>query len=345
MRVAILRPFERFLRRIGAPLERVAERVHLPLEMLRDPEALVPARLGAAFVAEAARVSGIEHLGATVAATTRIGELGTYGRMLARAASLQEVLTTVRRFHASHHSGEVYWLEAAPAPPLLCQRFTVQLDDPNGQMSQYAILLVADLLAALARGAWRPTVHLRKEVPRSVADTPWGERADLRFGHDRCAVALDPQALPAVALPGALPIDAARELVDWYGTRPAAGFVPSLRQWLGRVLRTDAVRIEVLAETVGTTPRTLQRRLAEVGTTYARVLGEARFQIAASLLARDVEIREVARAVGYRDAAHLTRAFRRWSGTTPSAYRSRVHDALVGAALPPAAGAEWQVSA
>ncbi|MCC6849228.1 MAG: helix-turn-helix domain-containing protein [Deltaproteobacteria bacterium] len=344
MRVAIVRPFERFLRRIGAPVERIAERVHLPIELLRDPEALLPVWLGTAFVAEAARVSGVEHLGATVAATTHVAELGTYGRMLARAASLQDVLATARRFHASHHSGEAYWFDAAHAPPLLCQRFTVRLDDPNGQMSQYAILLVAGLLASLARGAWRPTIHLRKEVPRSVADTPWNERVDLRFGGDRCAVALEPRVLPMTASPAGSPVHATRELVDWYGTRPAAALVPSLRQWLGRVLRTDAVRIEVLAETIGTTPRTLQRRLAEAGTTYARVLGETRFQVAADLLARDIEIREVARAVGYRDGAHLTRAFRRWSGATPSAYRGRVRAAFAGTAPPPVrrAVAQWQ---
>lgn len=344
MRAAILRPFERFLRRIGAPTERIFEQVRLSPDLLQDPEALVPAHSGTAFVVTAARVEGIEHLGATVAAQTRVHELGTYGRTLARSASLYEFAATIRRFHAGHHSGEHYWLEANGDRTLLCQRFTVQVDEWGGQASQYSILLAADVLTAIARSPWRPTVYLRKDVSHSVVDTPWMERADVRFGHDRCAIEIDPLVLPLVAPQDESRALATRELADWYRSRPADELAPSLRQWLARVLRTDAVRIEVLAETLGTTPRTLQRRLGEAGTSYARVLGEARFEVATRLLGRDdLEVREVAREVGYRDAAHLTRAFHRWSGTTPSEFRRRLRAAALGTATSvSSAGAIWQ---
>lgn len=334
MRAAILRPFERFLRRIGAPVERICARVHLPPDALRDAEGLVPVHLGTAFVTEAARVEGIPHLGATVAASTRVADLGSYGRALAQASSLPDVLATVRRFHAGHCSGEVYWLDLDEARPLLCQRFTVQLDDPDGQMSQYSIFLAADLLRGMARGSWRPTVQLRKGMPASIAETPWTKRVDLRFERDRCAVEIDPAVVPMTGSSVEPCPPALRALADWYRTRPADELVASLRQWLSRVLRTDVVRIEVLAATIGTTPRTLQRRLGEVGTTYARVLGEARFDAAVRLLTEgEVEIRDVAHAVGYRDPAHLTRAFHRWSGTTPSRYRRRLRSAVTTAVV------------
>ena len=75
------------------------------------------------------------------------------------------------------------------------------------------------------------------------------------------------------------------------------------------------------------------------------MLGEARFEVATRLLSRDdLEVREVAREVGYRDAAHLTRAFRRWIGTTPSEYRRRVRGALVPTPVSMGpAGANWEV--
>lgn len=344
MRAAILRPFERFLRRIGAPVERICERVHLPPEALRDAEGLVPVHLGTAFVTAAARGEGIPHLGATVAASTRVADLGSYGRALGQACSLPDALATVRRFHAGHCSAEVYWLDADEARPLLCQRFTVQLDDPHGQMSQYSIFLAADLVRAMTRGSWRPTVRLRKGLPASIAETPWMERADLRFDRERCAIEIDPSVVPMTGSSVEPCPPALRALTDWYRTRPADELVPSLRQWLDRVLQTDVVRIEVLAATIGTTPRTLQRRLGEVGTNYARVLGAARFDAAARLLAHeDVEIRDVARAVGYRDPAHLTRAFHRWSGTTPSRYRRRLRAATTAVALStPSLVATWQ---
>jgi AraC-like DNA-binding protein len=330
MRAAILRPFERFLRCIGAPTDRIFERVRLSPDLLQDPEALVPVHAGTAFVVAAARVEGIEHLGATVAAQTGIHEIGTYGRAIARATSLHEFATTIREFHAGHHSGERYWLEASGDRMLLCQCFTAPADDWGGQASQYSILIATGALTAIARRPWRPTVYMRKDVSHAVVGTPWMERADVRFGHDRCAIEIDPLVLPLVVPREESRSFATRELVDWYRTRPADELASSLRQWLACMLRTDAVRVEVLAETLGTTPRTLQRRLGEAGTSYARVLGEARFEVATRLLARDdLEVREVAREVGYRDAAHLTRAFRRWSGMTPSELRRRLRASAV----------------
>jgi AraC-like DNA-binding protein len=70
-------------------------------------------------------------------------------------------------------------------------------------------------------------------------------------------------------------------------------------------------------------PRTLKRKLAACGTTYSDLLDELRQNRAVQLLGSDqLSIEAIADRLGYSDAANFGRAFRRWTGTTPGAYRS-----------------------
>jgi AraC-like DNA-binding protein len=68
--------------------------------------------------------------------------------------------------------------------------------------------------------------------------------------------------------------------------------------------------------------RSLQRRLAEAGTRYGEILRDTRHQLACSYL-RDprVSIGEIAWLLGFADQSSFTRAFRRWEGRSPTAYR------------------------
>lgn len=80
--------------------------------------------------------------------------------------------------------------------------------------------------------------------------------------------------------------------------------------------------VHEVAEAMGTTVRTLQRRLHGTGLTYGGVVQQMRCAAARRLL-RDPgrTIGQVARAVGYSDHAHFTRAFQRWTGLTPREFR------------------------
>ena len=82
--------------------------------------------------------------------------------------------------------------------------------------------------------------------------------------------------------------------------------------------------IDLVAERMGTSIRTLQRRLTTAGLTYTQILQSARCAAAQRLLTdRQPTIGEVARTLGYSDPAHFTRAFLRWTGLTPRQFRSR----------------------
>ncbi len=83
-------------------------------------------------------------------------------------------------------------------------------------------------------------------------------------------------------------------------------------------LETVAVRLHM-------SERTFKRKLAQYGVGFAELLDEVRKRDSIRLLddpARPIE--EVALAVGYMDPSNFARAFRKWTGETPSAYRERL---------------------
>ncbi|MGB5812848.1 MAG: AraC family transcriptional regulator ligand-binding domain-containing protein [Polyangiales bacterium] len=79
-----------------------------------------------------------------------------------------------------------------------------------------------------------------------------------------------------------------------------------------------------VAKAMKLTERTLQRRLAEEGTTFREVVDGVRLDRASALL-RDPSVRvaDVAYAVGYDEVTSFTKAFRRWTGESPTAFRAR----------------------
>lgn len=80
--------------------------------------------------------------------------------------------------------------------------------------------------------------------------------------------------------------------------------------------------LEEIATLVGHSPRTLKRKLAEQGTAFSEILEQQQRDRALMLLrAPDLSLEHVAERVGYSDVANFTRAFRRWTGLTPGAYR------------------------
>jgi AraC-like DNA-binding protein len=88
------------------------------------------------------------------------------------------------------------------------------------------------------------------------------------------------------------------------------------------VIRQD---LQALADQVGMHPRTLQRRLKAEGSSYSDVLDQARFQLADQWLKQDkaMTLEFMAHSLGFADRSGFTLAFSRWTGTTPSQYRSR----------------------
>lgn len=72
-------------------------------------------------------------------------------------------------------------------------------------------------------------------------------------------------------------------------------------------------------------PRTLRRQLEAEGTSFRELIDEVRATIADELLAVDgLTLADVAGRLGYHDAAGFSRAYRRWTGSSPRRARATV---------------------
>lgn len=80
--------------------------------------------------------------------------------------------------------------------------------------------------------------------------------------------------------------------------------------------------IDDVADGLHVSARTLQRRLQDAGSSFQRVLEEARHHLARHYLNNSVlELNEAAYLLGYEDANSFVRAFRTWEGVPPARWR------------------------
>jgi len=86
--------------------------------------------------------------------------------------------------------------------------------------------------------------------------------------------------------------------------------------------------VDALAREAASSPRTLQRRLADQGLSFTQLLSRARLAGAARLLAADsMPTAQVGYVCGFADQAHFTRQFKQHTAMTPGLYRSEFRSA------------------
>jgi AraC-like DNA-binding protein len=103
---------------------------------------------------------------------------------------------------------------------------------------------------------------------------------------------------------------------------PAHNLSDSLQQAIAPFLKEHYPSVQLAANLSQMSVRTLQRRLTEDQLTYSQLVTRLRYQRALQLLGdRQIKIIDIAIELGYQDAAHFTRAFKQWTGTTPQHFR------------------------
>ncbi|MDF1820735.1 MAG: AraC family transcriptional regulator ligand-binding domain-containing protein [Alcanivoracaceae bacterium] len=101
----------------------------------------------------------------------------------------------------------------------------------------------------------------------------------------------------------------------------AEGLLGRVRQLAEQYL-TEARSMDRVAEALHMTPRTLRRRLQAQNTTYQAVVEQLRGRLAMDMLAHSERpVDDIAARLGYNDPSNFGRAFRRWTGLSPTAWR------------------------
>jgi len=91
---------------------------------------------------------------------------------------------------------------------------------------------------------------------------------------------------------------------------------------LMRILHTGDVNMDMIADKLGLSRQTLYRQLKAEGVTFEQVLDDLRHRLALDFLSgKKVSVNETAYLVGFSDPAAFSRAFKRWTGSSPGALR------------------------
>lgn len=99
-------------------------------------------------------------------------------------------------------------------------------------------------------------------------------------------------------------------------------WVHKVRQEIVRLCHEDSPTLAKVAEQFFITPRTLQRHLYDEGFRFQQLLDETRQHLAEQYLNdHRLQLTDIAELLGYSDQSALTRAFKRWTGSTPKFVR------------------------
>jgi AraC-like DNA-binding protein len=277
---------------------------------------------------DAVALSGDPFLGATVARDRRPGSYGVLEFVSRSAPTLGDAIAQILRFQrlVLDHAGIELVVHGGAAK--LQHDIGVGAAGVARQASEFALGTEVLFFRSITGRHLCPQrvwfAHARPAGPLDPLVDLFGTR-ELAFearsnGVELAAVELE---LPLVGADAALHDFLARHALREL-PQPAEDDVrPALRRVLSRALATGAPSAQAAARALGMTTRTLQRRLADAGTTFQGEVERTRQELATMYLAdRTLSIAEVGFLLGYADQRSFLRAFRRWTGTAPSAYRA-----------------------
>ncbi|HEY5855464.1 MAG TPA: AraC family transcriptional regulator [Aldersonia sp.] len=129
---------------------------------------------------------------------------------------------------------------------------------------------------------------------------------------------------------------AARALAEKYlaPMRPDLAVADHVGELVRRLLPLNQATLVGVAREMAIHPRVLQRRLAEAGTTFEKILDDVRRTTALTLSTEGLQVAQIASALGYSEQSSYTRACRRWFGQSPRQLAGRLrHSAPPGPAV------------
>lgn len=100
-------------------------------------------------------------------------------------------------------------------------------------------------------------------------------------------------------------------------------FRAEVERRLEPLLASGEIGIERLARDLGYSRQTLYRRLKAEGVTYERLLDGLRRRLGLRFMREGLSVKEAAYRLGFSDPAAFSRAFKRWTGSSPSGMRTR----------------------
>ncbi len=320
----------------GVKLAPILRAVGLPRDALANPDNAITILQMARLVSVCAKRTGRPHFGLLAGQSASLTQLGLVGLQMLNAETVGAAWRgLILNLHLNGRA-MVPALTVSDGMVGLSFSFYASEAGEESQFVDYSLAIACNAMRTLGDRRWAPAeVHISRRAPPDVGPYRRFFMAPVHFNSDRSAL-LFPAAWLARRVLGA-------------NARTRRALEETIRQALGlRKLELDAqvrralfvqigrgdVSIDGVARTLGMHKRTLNRRLAEAGTSFVKLLAEVRQQTARQLLSEsDLPLVDIAAALCYADSSTFSRAFHGWFGTAPSAWRRTRRQARASRAI------------
>lgn len=312
----------------GVTPHALAQAAGLPPLALDPLPELLPARRYIALLEAGARLAGDPHFGLHVGEKVGPATYSAYGMVLLACSSFGHAMETTQRYESLAHDlgRSVLALEGA----LARYDWISYFPDANRHLveSVYAGIRVfgswmagRPLMPRAMRFRHAHPGHGDAEYERVLGVAPeFGAAVNCAF-FDAALLSM-PVPNADTSLYPVLRQHAERLLEERQAT--GACIVAQVRAALLPRLASGEARLAPVAAQLGLSARTLQRKLAEAGSSFQQVLDAVRFALAQDYLRRrELGLVDIAILLGFREQSAFTHAFREWSGMNPGAWRER----------------------
>ena len=293
-----------------------------------DPYQLIPLGKYVALFEQAAQWLRDPFLGLRLGQAFRPDLLGPLGFIFQASTDLRRALQQLSSYVSVWQSETRVELIAGDATA----DYIYQIGDasirPRRQDAEYSLASICSLIRNFLGDQWAP-LEVHFEHPGSSVRKVYDQafHAPVFFGQninqliiraadlDRPGISSDRSMMPFMERHLH---DLARE------SREPESFARQVNYLIARRLGAGPLSLPAVAQELGLSARSFQRRLAEERTSFRSLVRDQRRTLAESLMKdRSATVTAVAHTVGYAETAVLSRAFKVWTGASPRAFVRR----------------------
>lgn len=325
LRVGAFVALPKVLSRLGLAIEPILDDLNLPRDLLATSDNVFDVQQAGRLLHLSATQSGCAHIGVLLGQTASPGTLGLPGLLMQSSpnlgAALKSIVMTLEFNgravipHLSMELGTVaFGITMSPS---------VEAGRPIGQ--DLSLTIACQLIRSLVGSNWIPSeVRIAHHAPADCRPYDRYFGVNVTFDAERSALIF-----PSIWLdkPVATADQRARRRIEKLLAARASSDVELVlfcRRAIVALIVQQNFSVAGVAATMKLHPRTLNRRLAMLGTSVAGLAKEVRFAIARHLLTdTSLPVAEIASTLGYSEGSTFIRRFRSWAGTTPAAWRQR----------------------
>lgn len=328
VRVAALTRYVETMAAFGVDPRPLLREQGLSPDQFSNPEAFLPARAVIRLLERSAQATGRMAFGLHMAEGRTIANLGAASLLIAHQQTLRQALAALSEYRVRINSTLILHLEEIGDTVVLREDFALRRPEPSRQASDLAVGVLAQLCRTVMGSAWRPqgVCFAHESLPpgeRPIIGRVFGCPAQFDAEFNGLVLARSDLDRANPSADGEL-ADHARRLLESVPGTATPKVADEVDQLIRLLLPTGRATIVTCASSLGVTTRTLQRTLDSEGTSFSRLLNEARLQLAVQYLSNPrMRITDIADMLGYASIGAFTRWHTHSFGLSPRHWRGR----------------------